>query len=138
MIPSEREQELVAMFDSFCKTVIRNYSRTLIRRKSNRPENLDEPIEVKIDLTGLNEIAFDVLISYDLNDGIGKVEKTESYIYDILTGTLKPANSSTDPEPNPSDDEKSGCKKDASMIIVSLISLSSLLVLVKNHLGSTR
>ena len=42
MIPSEREQELVAMFDSFCKAVIRNYSRTLIRRKSNRPENLDD------------------------------------------------------------------------------------------------
>ena len=55
MIPSEREQELVAMFDSFCKTVIRNYSRTLIRRKSNRPEKLDEPIEVLLDIWGTRD-----------------------------------------------------------------------------------
>ena len=55
MIPSEREQELIAMFDSFCKTVIRNYSRTLIRRKSNRPENLDEPIEVLLDMWGTRD-----------------------------------------------------------------------------------
>ena len=55
MIPSEREQELVAMFDSFCKTVIRNYSRTLIRRKSIRPENLDEPIEVLLDMWGTRD-----------------------------------------------------------------------------------
>ena len=55
MIPSEREQELVVMFDSFCKTVIRNYSRTLIRRKSNRPEKLDEPIEVLLDIWGTRD-----------------------------------------------------------------------------------
>ena len=55
MIPSEREQELVAMFDSFCKTVIRNYSRTLVRRKNNRPENLDEPIEVLLELWGTHD-----------------------------------------------------------------------------------
>ncbi len=55
MIPSEREQELVAMFDSFCKTVIRNYSRTLVRRKNNRPENLDEPIEVLLDMWGTRD-----------------------------------------------------------------------------------
>jgi len=55
MIPSEREQELVAMFDSFCKTVIRNYSRTLIRRKSIRPENLDEPIEALLDMWGTRD-----------------------------------------------------------------------------------
>jgi hypothetical protein len=108
-----------------------NYYRIFINNR--REPFLDEPIEVKIDLTGLEKITFDVLISYDLNDGIGKVEKTESYIYDILTGTLKSANSSTDPEPNPSDDEKSGCKKDASMVIISLISLSSLLVLIKKR-----
>ncbi len=56
MIPSEREQELVAMFDSFCKTVIRNYSRTLIRRKNNRPENnMEEPIEVLLDMWGTRD-----------------------------------------------------------------------------------
>ncbi len=57
MIPSEREQELVAMFDSFCKTVIRNYSRTLIRRKSNRPENLLYSNGTSVDLQ-MNALRF--------------------------------------------------------------------------------
>lgn len=35
-VPSEREARLCAMFDSFCKTVARNFSRNLKRADENR------------------------------------------------------------------------------------------------------
>lgn len=78
MIPSEREQELVAMFDSFCKTVIRNYSRTLIRRKSIRPKNLDEPIEVLLDMWGTR----------DEYPSLSNTFVVDSEIYSIESDTL--------------------------------------------------
>ena len=34
--PSKDEKRLIAMFDSFCKTVVRNFSRNLKRAKENQ------------------------------------------------------------------------------------------------------
>ena len=127
----------------------------------NREAYLEEPIEVKIDLTGLEKVEFDVLIAYDLNDGLGAIEITEKYVCILETGkvylsgeepddpvdnptdnpgddptddpTDDPVDDPTDKPENPSDDKDSGCKKDVSMVIVSLISLSSLLVLIRKR-----
>ena len=127
----------------------------------NREAYLEEPIEVKIDLTGLEKVEFDVLIAYDLNDGLGAIEITEKYVCILETGkvylsgeepddpvdnptdnpgddptddpTDDPVDDPTDKPENPSDDKDSGCKKDVSMVIISLISLSSLLVLIRKR-----
>ena len=107
-----------------------NYYRIFINDR--REPFLDEPIEVKMDLTGVEEVKFDVLISYDLNNGLGKTEITKSYIYNIITKELKEdvVEEPIDPD---NDDEKSGCKKDLSALVVSIISLSSLLILIKKR-----
>jgi hypothetical protein len=107
-----------------------NYYRIFINNR--REPFLDEPIEVKMDLTGLEEIKFDVLISYDLNNGLGKTEITKSYIYNIITKELKEDVLEEPIDPD-NDDEKSGCKKDLSALVVSIISLSSLLILIKKR-----
>ena len=114
-----------------------------------------------LDLTGLEKVEFDVLVAYDLNDGLGVVETTEKYVCILETGKVylsgeepddpvdNPTDNPTDdPADNPADDpvdepadepvdpsidKESGCKKDISMVIVSLISLSSLLVLVRKR-----
>ena len=127
----------------------------------NREAYLEEPIEVKIDLTGLEKVEFDVLIAYDLNDGLGAIEITEKYVCILETGkvylfgeepddpvdnptdnpvddptddpTDDPVDDPTDKPENPSDDKDSGCKKDVSMVIISLISLSSLLALIRKR-----
>ena len=140
------------------------YYRLFINDK--REPYLEEPIEVSMDLTGLEKVEFDVLVAYDLNDGLGVVETTEKYVCILETGKVylsgeepddpvdNPTdNPSDDPSDNPSDDptddptdnptdkpvdpnpsdKDSGCKKDVSMVIISLISLSSLLVLIRKR-----
>ena len=135
------------------------YYRLFINDK--REPYLEAPIEVSLDLTGLDKLEFDVLVAYDLNDGLGVVETTEKYVCILETGkvylsgeepddpvdnptdnpgdnpgdepTDDPVDEPTDKPVDPSDDEESGCKKDASMVIISLISLSSLLVLIKKR-----
>ncbi len=46
-VPSDnREKRVVAMFDSFCKTVARNFSRNLKRAKEKRDKHFsEEPID---------------------------------------------------------------------------------------------
>ena len=105
-----------------------NYYRIFINDR--REPYFDEPIVVNMDLTGLEEIKFDVLISYDLNNGLGKIEITQSYIYNIITKELK---EDIKEEPINPDDEKTGCKKDISMLLVSIISLSSLVIAIKKR-----
>ena len=135
------------------------YYRLFINDK--REPYLEEPIEVSMDLTGLEKVEFDVLVAYDLNDGLGVVETTEKYVCILETGKVylsgeepddpvdNPTDNPTDdPADNPADDpvdeptdkpvdpsidKESGCKKDISMVIVSLISLSSLLVLIRKR-----
>ena len=135
------------------------YYRLFINDK--REPYLEAPIEVSIDLTGLDKVEFDVLVAYDLNDGLGVVETTEKYVCILETGkvylsgeepddpvdnptdnpgdnpgddpTDDPVDEPIDKPVDPSDDKESGCKKDASMVIISLISLSSLLVLIKKR-----
>ena len=109
-----------------------NYYRIFINNR--REPFLDEPIVVNMNLEGLEEITFDVLISYDLNNGLDKIDKTESYSYNIKTGELRNLNDPVDePTEEPTDDKKSGCKKEASIIIISIISLSSLLAVFKRR-----
>ena len=46
MSPSDYEKRIVAMVDSFTKTVARNFSRNLKRAKANREKHFsDEPID---------------------------------------------------------------------------------------------
>ena len=76
-------------------------------------------------------ISFD-FITYDLNNGLGKTEITKSYIYNIITKELKEDVLEEPIDPD-NDDKKSGCKKDLSALVVSIISLSSLLILIKKR-----
>lgn len=49
--PSDYEKRLVAMVDSFTKTVARNFSRNLKRAKGNREKHFsDEPIDYLFEL----------------------------------------------------------------------------------------
>ena len=51
-VPSDnREKRMVAMFDSFSKTVARNFSRNLKRAKENRDKHFsEEPIDYILEL----------------------------------------------------------------------------------------
>ena len=104
-----------------------DYYRIFINNTRN--PYLGEPIEVKYDTTGLSQIEFDILISYNLNDGKGKIEKTEHVVH-----KLKVDNQPTDdPVTPPTDDEKKGCKKDLSIFTLSTISLAGLLLVLKKR-----
>ena len=49
--PSDYEKRIVAMVDSFTKTVARNFSRNLKRAKANREKHFsDEPIDYLLEL----------------------------------------------------------------------------------------
>lgn len=49
--PSEYEKRLIAMFDSFSKTVAKNFCRNLKRAKENREKHFsEEPIDYILDL----------------------------------------------------------------------------------------
>lgn len=51
MFPSEHETRIVAMVDSFTKTVARNFSRNLKRAKGNLKKHFsDEPIDYLLEL----------------------------------------------------------------------------------------
>ena len=51
MFPSEHEKRIVAMVDSFTKTVARNFSRNLKRAKGNFEKHFsDEPIDYLLEL----------------------------------------------------------------------------------------
>ena len=53
MPPSDYEKRIVAMFDSFCKTVVRNCSRNLKRTKRNADKHsIGEPVEFLLELLG--------------------------------------------------------------------------------------
>ena len=50
-VPSEDEKRIIAMFDSFCKTVARNFSRNLKRAKENQKKHFSEvPIDCLLEL----------------------------------------------------------------------------------------
>ncbi len=98
------------------------YYRIFINNKRN--PYLDEPIEVKYDLTNVTQIEFDVLVCYDLNDGLGRQEFTYHKIYDLTTGKFI-----GEEEPV----EKTGCKKELSALVVSVITLAGALILLKKR-----
>ena len=100
------------------------YYRIFINEKRN--PYLDEPIEVKYDLTNVTQIEFDILICYNLNDGKGKIEITEHKVYDLTTGKFIGEEAS-------SDSEKKGCKKELSALTIGLISLTTLVALIKKR-----
>lgn len=53
MPPSDYEKRIIAMFDSFCKTVVRNCSRNLKRTKRNADKHsIGEPVEFLLELLG--------------------------------------------------------------------------------------
>ena len=53
MPPSDYEKRIIAMFDSFCKTVIRNCGRNLKRAKRNADKHsIGEPVEFLLELLG--------------------------------------------------------------------------------------
>ena len=103
-----------------------DYYRILFNDKRN--PYLGEPIEVTFDTTGLAQIEFDILISYNLNDGKGKIEKTEHVVH-----KLKVDEPNTPEVPTTGDDKKKGCKKDLSLLVVGMISLSTLGVILRKR-----
>ena len=103
-----------------------DYYRILFNDKRN--PYLGEPIEVTFDTTGLAQIEFDILISYNLNDGKGKIETTEHVVH-----KLKVDEPTTPEVPTTGDDKKKGCKKDLSLLVVGMISLSTLGVILKKR-----
>ena len=106
-----------------------DYYRIFINNSRN--PYLGEPIEVNYDVTGLAQIEFDILISYNLNDGKGKIETTEHVIHKLK---VDEPTTPTDPVTPPTDDDKKkGCKKDLSVFVVSTISLAGLAVLLKKR-----
>ena len=53
MSTSSFEQRICAMFDSFCKTVSRNYVRNLERAERNRKKHImDAPVSFFLELLG--------------------------------------------------------------------------------------
>ena len=107
-----------------------DYYRIFINNTRN--PYLGEPIEVKYDVTGLAQIEFDILISYNLNDGKGKIEKTEHVVHK-LTNADEPTTPSDPVTPPTDDDKKKGCKKDLTALVVGIISLSTLGVVIKKR-----
>ena len=114
---------------------------------------LDEPIEIEVE-TGLTKLDYVLTYCYNLEDGKGKIiveeEKTLVLKEDEPANPDNPGDDPTDdpsddptddPSDNPTDkpvdpnpsEKDSGCKKDVSMVIISLISLSSLLVLIRKR-----
>lgn len=67
--PSERhKQRIVEMFDSFCKTVSRNYSRNLKRAKANYEKHYSqEPIDLLLELWGQEDVYPSVSLSLYVN-----------------------------------------------------------------------
>lgn len=50
-VPSKYEKRLIAMFDSFSKTVAKNFCRNLKRAKGNREKHFsEEPVDYILDL----------------------------------------------------------------------------------------
>ncbi len=99
------------------------YYRILINDKRN--PYLDEPIEVKYDLTNVTQIEFDILTCYNLNDGQGKIEVNEHKVYDLTTGKFIEENQNTE--------KKTGCKKELNTLIVGIISLGVMVTLIKKR-----
>ena len=64
--PSEDEKRLIAMFDSFCKTVARNFSRNLKRAKENQKKHFsEEPIDYLLELLNYEDrYPFDHFVLY--------------------------------------------------------------------------
>lgn len=104
---------------------------------------LDEPIEIEIE-AGLKKLEYTLTYSYDLKDGKDKVIVSEDKVLVLEEDdpSNEPGNEpnddpSTDPTPEPSDPVETqpgkGCKDDASLLVISLISLSSALVLVRKR-----
>lgn len=57
--PSDRDESICAMFDSFCVTVIRNYSRNLKRAAENRKKSVSANVQgVSMSFTRLFLIDF--------------------------------------------------------------------------------
>lgn len=107
-----------------------DYYRIFINNTRN--PYLGEPIEIKYDTTGLTQIEFDILISYNLNDGKGKIQKTEHVVYK-LTNADEPTTPNDPVTPPTDNDNKKGCKKDFTALVVGIISLSTLGVVIKKR-----
>ncbi len=104
---------------------------------------IDEPIEIAI-TNDMKELAYTLTYSYDLQDGKDKVIIEEDKVLKLKEEEPTPPDNPTTPPDNPSnpgdntpnddkDNEKSGCKKDALVLITSLISLSTILVLFRKR-----
>ncbi len=104
---------------------------------------IDEPIEIPI-TEDMKELEYTLTYSYDLQDGKEKVIIEEAKVLKLKEEDSTPPDNPTTPPDNPSnpgdnrpnedkDNEKSGCKKDALVLITSLISLSTILVLFRKR-----
>lgn len=104
---------------------------------------IDEPIEIAI-TEDMKELEYVLTYCYDIEDGkekkvieenkVLKLKEDEPTIPDNPTVPDDPSKPDDPVVPDdPKDDEKSGCKKDALVLITSLISLSTIFVLFRKR-----
>lgn len=104
---------------------------------------IDEPIEIAI-TEDMKELEYVLTYCYDIEDGKEKKVIEENKVLKLKEDEpTKPDNPTVPDDPtkpndpvvpsDPKDDEKSGCKKDALVLITSLISLSTIFVLFRKR-----
>lgn len=104
---------------------------------------LDEPIEIDID-SSLDKLEYILTYSYNLygpNDTDHKVTFEENKVLNLSEdepnnpSTPNAPSTPTNPDPSikPGDGDSKGCKSELSLIVVSLISLSTMIVLIKKR-----
>ncbi len=98
---------------------------------------IDEPIEIAI-TEDMKELEYVLTYCYDIEDGKEKKVIEENKVLKLKEDEpAKPDDPTVPNDPvvpsDPKDDEKSGCKKDALVLITSLISLSTIFVLFRKR-----
>ena len=101
MSTSSFEHRICAMFDSFCKTVSRNYVRNLERAERNRQKHImDAPVSFFLELLGhedhhpsdaftfcINEQAYEDAFTFCINEQAYEI--ADEHVYHALLGLPK-------------------------------------------------
>ena len=88
MSTSSFEQRICAMFDSFCKTVSRNYVRNLERAERNRKKHImDAPVSFFLELLGHEDYHPSDTFAFCINEHAYEI--ADERVYHALLGLPK-------------------------------------------------
>ena len=88
MSASSFEQRICAMFDSFCKTVSRNYVRNLERAERNRQKHImDAPVSFFLELLGHEDHHPSDTFAFCINEHAYEI--ADKRVYHALSGLPK-------------------------------------------------